>query len=107
MKTRSAKAWIIGGFGVIVVVSAAVAFGYKLNQFARTLLQGEVPGFAVVPITTYLIVAAGFGLLLVWSFLKGHFKDMEAPKYRMLEREQELERQELLAERSAFSTKGR
>jgi hypothetical protein len=39
----------------------------------------------------YLAVAAGFICLTVWAAHRGMFKDIEAPKYRLLENEDELD----------------
>jgi len=43
--------------------------------------------FALVPILNYLLVTFGFLLLFVWSVLRGSFRDIERPKYNMLENE--------------------
>ncbi len=50
--------------------------------------------FAIMPITTYLIVASGFMCLFIWAFLSGKFADLEAAKYDMLEQEEAYERAE-------------
>ena len=36
---------------------------------------------------TYVLVAGGFFLLLLYCFLTGHFADIERPKYDLLESE--------------------
>ena len=43
----------------------------------------------------YLLVAAGFACMFLWAYFKGHFRDLEAPKYRMLEMQREIDRGEL------------
>jgi hypothetical protein len=78
---------IISWFAFLVVIFAGLGFTYKLTQFIRTMLNDEVQGFALVPVTTYFIVGIGYLCLFVWSYLQGHYKDVEAPKYRLLERE--------------------
>ncbi len=95
MKPRSVKGFV-DIFYVFIVIIAAIAFIYKVSQYGKTLLTGDIPGFAVVQMVTYFVAVVGFVLLLIWSFLKGHFKDVEGPKYRMMEREAELDRQEQL-----------
>ncbi|MBI4378694.1 MAG: cbb3-type cytochrome oxidase assembly protein CcoS [Nitrospinae bacterium] len=52
--------------------------------------MGEVTGFAVIQVITYLLIAIGFFFLFLWSFLKGDFKDMEKAKYRILEMEEKM-----------------
>ena len=43
--------------------------------------------FALVPILNYLLVTLGFLSLFIWSVLRGSFRDLERPKYNMLENE--------------------
>ena len=50
-----------------------------------------LPGNPVSAIVTYLLVASGFGCLFFWAYLSGQFKDIEQPKYRMLEMQDEIE----------------
>ena len=75
-------------------VIAALTFGFKIVEFIWTLDSPEAPGFAVVPVITYFIVATGYVLLFTWSYLSGHFANMELPKMRFLEREEELDRED-------------
>jgi cbb3-type cytochrome oxidase maturation protein len=82
-------AWVVGG-----VAFAGGSFVYKIIEIVSTVPKGDAPGFAVIQVVTYLLVAVGFFFLFLWSFLKGDFKDLEGPKYRMLEREEELRRRE-------------
>ena len=46
----------------------------------------------LIPVLNYLLVAAGFFCLFFWAYAKGHFRDIEGPKYRMLELEREYDR---------------
>ena len=51
----------------------------------------------------YLFVAGGFAFLFLWALSRGQFKDVEEPKYRMLQRNLELDREwdrEVLARRT-------
>jgi hypothetical protein len=43
--------------------------------------------FALVPILNYLLVTLGFLFLFVWWVMSGAFRDLERPKYNMLENE--------------------
>ena len=66
---------------------AGIGFGYKLYEFFWALTGTEGFEFAGVHLVTYGLVAGGFLLLLIYGFLKGHFADIEQPKYDLLERE--------------------
>lgn len=85
-------------FAEIVVLIAVIVGGgtfvYKLIEFARTAGSEEMPGFAVVSVVPYFAATIGFLLLAVWAFLRGHFKDIEEPKYRMIEQEEKYDRAE-------------
>ncbi len=79
------RAWLIffiAGCGV-----AGLGFFYKLYEFFWALTETEGFEFAGVHLVTYGLVAGGFLLLLAFSFFKGHFADIERPKYELLERE--------------------
>ena len=78
-----------GGSGI-----AGLTFAYKIVEFIMTLDSPEAPGFAVVPVVTYFIVATGYVLLFLWAYAGGQFANMERPKTAFLERENELDRQE-------------
>lgn len=83
--------WVIFGVGF-----AAVTFVYKVIQFINTVPRGDVAGFAVIQVITYLLVAIGFFFLFLWSFVKGDFREMEKGKYRIFEMERRAEEKERL-----------
>jgi len=89
----------IHAFFILACVTAGCMFIYKLFSFLRTIKRDELAGFAFDPIMIYAFVAMGFLFLLAWAFLTGQFKDIERAKYEMLERFEEQERAERLAER--------
>ena len=103
MSTTSRRfLWV---FSILMIVTAGTAFIFKLIEFfislgdpANTVAGGEGLRsgfiFAVSPLITYLLVASGFACLFVWSYLKGHYRDVEAAKYRMLELQGEIDRAE-------------
>jgi hypothetical protein len=70
-----------------VVVAGGLAFVYKLYEFFMDLSAQEGLAFAGAHLLTYCLIAAGFLCLLGYAFLKGHFSDIEAPKYDLLESE--------------------
>jgi hypothetical protein len=73
---------------------AGAGFCYKLYEFFWDVSSTEGFEFAGVHLVTYLLVAGGFFLLLVHGFLRGHFADIERPKYDLLEQERQRDHQE-------------
>lgn len=87
--TPTAK-WILFIMMVVGVVSAGIAFAYKIAEFLFTLTSEEVQGFADVPVVVYFAVAAGWMALLGWSFLTGKLRDVEDAKSDFLRKEEEM-----------------
>lgn len=86
--------WFLWIFSVAMILVAGSAFLMKLIEFTATATRegtGALASF-LIPVLNYLLVAAGFFCLFFWAYFKGHFRDIEAPKYRMLELNQEFER---------------
>lgn len=83
-------------FVAIFIVPAGIGFGTKLYEFfvvARLPAEGrfEDGRFALIPLLNYLLVFGGMACLLVWAIAHGMFKDVEAPKYTMLDNERLLD----------------
>jgi hypothetical protein len=77
---------------VVGVVSAAVAFGFKIAGFIHALSSSDFRGTFDVGITVYFFVSAGWLCLLVWCWLTRKFQRMEETKHELLQREEEYER---------------
>ncbi len=77
-----------------VVLGCGLGFGYKLYEFIHDLTAENGLRFAGAHILTYLLVAGGFGLLLIYAFIAGQFSDIEQPKYHLLEEEIRLDHEE-------------
>lgn len=75
-----------------ILIPGGYGFTEKLIQFVRTLHTEEGAGFTIIPISNYFLIAAGMACLLGWAVIHGMFRDVEGPKYKMLEREAELDR---------------
>jgi hypothetical protein len=76
---------------VAVLVPSLFGFGTKFIEFIA-LYRGDVEGaFAISPILNYLLASLGFLFLFGWAALGGMFRDIEAPKYTMLENESRLD----------------
>lgn len=83
--------WI---FSAILVITAGTAFIFKLIEFYYTATKegSDALHSFLIPVLNYLMVAAGFGCLLAWAWVQGHYKDVEAPKYRMLDMQEEIDK---------------
>jgi hypothetical protein len=71
------------------IAGAGVGFSIKMVEFADDLTARSGIAFAGAPLFFYAIVAVGFIALLSFSFLKGHFRDVEEPKFDLLEKERQ------------------
>lgn len=78
----------------LILIPGAYGFIEKIIQFFRTLGLERGADFTLIPITNYFFVAAGMACLLLWAIIQGMFRDIEAPKFDMLEREAQLDRLE-------------
>lgn len=90
--TRAHKITLIV-FLVCFLLPSGIGFAEKLFMFYRTITHSDDGSFAVVPVLNYFIVFAGMTCLLVWAIANGMFKDIEGPKYTMLENERRLDEQ--------------
>ena len=87
---RRAVTWAVGA----AVLGGGATFAFKIYEFIQTAGRGDLPGFAFATVFSYFIVTLGFLCLAAWAYLRGHYHDIEEPKYRLLETESELERLE-------------
>ncbi|MCC7409848.1 MAG: cbb3-type cytochrome oxidase assembly protein [Phycisphaeraceae bacterium] len=78
-------------FSIVMVAVAGTAFLFKLIEFSISFLSDKSVEAGLIPLVTYLIVAAGFACLFAWATLSGHYRDVEAPKYRMLQMQDEID----------------
>lgn len=85
--------WI---FSIAMVAIAGSAFVFKLVEFTITATTKgpDALGSFLIPVLNYLLVAAGFFCLFLWAYSTGQFRDLEAPKYRMLEMQDEIDAME-------------
>lgn len=91
------KARLIWVLAFAILVPSAIGFVGKIVDFFRTLRADQNGGaITLVPIANYFAIALGFIFLLVWAVAHGMFKDIERPKYTMLDNEAKLDRSENL-----------
>ena len=83
-------------FSIVLVAVAGTAFLFKLIEFFVTATTSGPSALAsfLIPVLNYLLVAAGFFCLFVWAYVSGQFRDLEKPKYRMLELQAQMDRAE-------------
>jgi len=95
---RSPKSgrWFMWIFGPLVIVVAGTAFIFKLIEFIMVATNEgpDAMGTFLIPVMNYILVAAGFLCLFLWAYFTGQYRDVEGPKYRMLEMQHEIDRQE-------------
>lgn len=90
-KDRSIAWTVTIVFGVVILVPCLMGFVIKFGELVALTKDPEDGGFAITPVINYLLASAGFFFLLLWAALNGMFRDLERPKYLMLENERELD----------------
>ena len=89
MRTRTV---ILYALFIGVMVVSGGAFLAKMFDFVMTMSGDEVAGFGAVAVSTYLLGMAPLLFLILWAVTTGRFRDVEAPKLRMLELDREIDR---------------
>ena len=74
-----------------ILLPCLYGFGNKFWELICTYQADSDGAFAVTPIVNYLLASTGFVLLLGWAAINGMFRDIEGPKYTMLETERQLD----------------
>src|SRR5271167_3523576 len=78
-------------FALVILIPSLYGFANKFREFLL-IYRGEVDGvFAITPIVNYLLASVGFFFLFCWAIGHGMFRDIEQPKYAMLENERRLD----------------
>ena len=78
-------------FAVVILVPSMLGFATKFREFIM-IYRGDVDGvFAITPIVNYLLASLGFFFLFCWAAAHGMFRDIEQPKYAMLDNERKLD----------------
>ncbi len=78
-------------FALVILIPSMYGFATKFREFIL-LYRGDVDGvFAITPIVNYLLASLGFFFLFCWAIAHGMFRDIEKPKYAMLENERRLD----------------
>ena len=86
-KLTPRQRWVMTVFAAAVLLPSLYGFGTKFFEFV-SLYRGDVDGaFAISPILNYLLASLGFLFLFAWAALGGMFRDIEGPKYTLLDNE--------------------
>jgi nitrogen fixation-related uncharacterized protein len=93
MRPHALRSVAVAAFAVAVLVVAGLGFVYKMTEFAATIVKDDVEGFGAVAIASYLLGMVPILFLTLWAVLTGRFRDIERPKYRLLELDREIERE--------------
>ena len=88
----TARGVAVFGFTIGVFVIAGLGFAYKMAEFALTIARDDVEGFGAVAVSIYLIGMMPIVFVTLWAVVTGRFRDVERPKHRMLELDDEIER---------------
>ncbi len=89
--TSRASRYVTLALAIVILVPSLFGFGSKFLEFVA-LARGEVDGaFALTPVVNYLLASLGFLCLFGWAMLHGMFRNIEEPKYQLLENEERLD----------------
>jgi hypothetical protein len=86
------RTWFLVVFGSTVVLLAGGALVYKMTEFAMTIIKDDISGFGIVALAVYFTGMSPLLFLTLWGMCAGHFRDIERPKYRMLELDELINR---------------
>jgi nitrogen fixation-related uncharacterized protein len=94
--TPKRKNTILVVFQWSVIIIAGTGFTFKFIEFTYSIFKtgNEIVQFAITPIVMYVLVAIGFFSLFIWTVLRGDYKDIERPKFRLFEREYLLDEED-------------
>lgn len=93
MNDKQLRFWVSLVLGVLCF-TAGTLFLSKVFEFALSLTDMKLFGFAVMPLINYTMVALGFLALLVWAFLSGQFSDVERTKVEFLDDQERFDRED-------------
>jgi hypothetical protein len=76
-----------------VILIAGAGFTFKFVEYTISIFNSpnDLVNFAITPLVMYMFVAAGFLFLFLWTVFRGDYKDIERPKFRLFERELEID----------------
>lgn len=90
MNRRTLGMWLLTA---VILLPALFGFATKFREFLL-LVNMEEGSFAIMPIVNYLMTSFGFLLLFLAALGHGMFRDIEHPKYVMLDNERRLDEEQ-------------
>lgn len=88
------QSWITAILAIVLLAPSLFGFGTKFLELIK-LSTGESEGwFAISPVVNYLLASLGFLCLFAWAAGHGMFRNIEEPKFQMLEVEQVLDQRD-------------
>jgi hypothetical protein len=84
------RLWV--GVVVVGILVAGSGFVFKLTEFIKVARNHDAESFALVPVVMYFLVTGGFICVFIWNYLRGGLENVEAPKYELLKRHEEIDR---------------
>lgn len=92
--SRWKQSWTTAILAVILLAPSLFGFGTKFLELIK-LSSGESEGwFAISPVVNYLLASLGFLCLFAWAAGHGMFRNIEEPKFQMLEVEHVLDQRD-------------
>ena len=82
---------IVAIMAVLILVPSMLGFANKFRELIHVFQDDAAGAFAIAPIMNYILASMGFLLMLGWAAANGMFRDIEAPKQRMLQIEHALD----------------
>ncbi|MFQ5770556.1 MAG: cbb3-type cytochrome oxidase assembly protein [bacterium] len=55
-------------------------------------MKDDLKSFGAISVVSYFVGILGILFFTLWGIFKGHFKNIERPKYRMLELDEEIDK---------------
>lgn len=90
MRRIDTKFAIISIVTILVMVVAGFAFVQKMVEFAMTIGEDDVAGFGPASVMSYFLGMLPLLFITLWAAFTGRLRDVEAPKYRMLEMNEDI-----------------
>ncbi|MEZ6058657.1 MAG: hypothetical protein R3C01_18300 [Planctomycetaceae bacterium] len=82
--------------GVVILIPSMAGFVNKFYEFFHATHDNPDGAYVLTPMVNYVLASGGFFCFLIWSTGQGMFHDIEAPKQTMLDRESELDVDEVV-----------
>lgn len=93
VRTKRRRLLTLLALAIMVFVPSSIGFGTKFYELFVLSKSNAEGGFALIPLSNYMLATCGFLCLLVWATYNGMFRNIEQPKFDFYEREKRLDEQ--------------